>query len=84
MDVEDTLLAIIDMLTAALDKPQLPQPPRFSIVGNNCTVINNELHVIWALVQQAKPHGLRVQHILNFQFLVPRGDCFTAFVEQSW
>lgn len=61
---------IIDMLTAALAKKslvtaELPIAIGISIVGGNRNVVDKELTIAQALVQLAKMHGLRVEHVLD-------------------
>jgi hypothetical protein len=58
---------IIDMLTAALEKPYLAKPPiavGVSLVGAS-NIVNKELQVRRRLVQLAKAHGLTVRHVLE-------------------
>lgn len=58
---------VIDMLTAALDKPSLAKPPiavGISLVGAS-NIVNKELQARRRLVQLAKVHGLNVRHVLE-------------------
>ena len=61
---------IVDMMSAAFDgqSSPIPTPPiavGFSILGGNRDVVDKEQTVMRELVALVKPHGLRVDHVLD-------------------